>query len=52
MEEKYPRVLESIKSEKFKVGDKVLHENLGEGTVLGISNDKGSNNFSENKRGS
>ena len=40
MEEKYPRVLESIRSEKFKVGDKVLHENLGEGTVLGISNDK------------
>ena len=40
MEEKYPKVLESLKSEKFKIGDKVIHEELGEGTVLGISNDK------------
>ena len=49
MEEKYPRVLESIKSEKFKVGDKVLHENLGEGTVLGISNDKVQITFQKTK---
>ena len=49
MAEKYPRVLESIKSEKFKVGDKVLHENLGEGTVLGISNDKVQITFQKTK---
>ena len=49
MEKEYPRIIESIKSEKFKVGDKVFHENLGEGIVLGISNDKVQITFQKTK---
>ena len=38
--DKHPNVIEEIKSDQFKIGDKIYHEKLGKGTVLGINGDK------------
>lgn len=49
VQEKYPRIIESVKSNKFEIGDTIIHEKLGKGTVLGISNDKIQISFYDSK---